>query len=284
MNLIEMAPGLYPGVPHDVYHQRVSGIVSKTALDLVNRSPAHLKAWLDGAADAGDGSDALRFGNLFHCGALEPARFASSYVVTPDFGDCRKKDNKAARDAWRAEVGWDEDPAKSKVVELSVGDDKAIRGMVASMRAHPLVSRMLKDGEPELTVRWNDEETGIPCKTRLDYFVRPREMIVDLKSADDASPEAFRRSIAKYRYHVQDALYRAGCAGAGVPAKHFVFVVVEKRPPFAIGVYTLDHEGVAAGHTAARRNVAQYAYCVRNNDFPGYSQSIETLILPPWAA
>lgn len=274
MNLIEMAPGLYPDVPHDVYHQRLPGIVRKTALDLVNRSPAHLKAWLDGSNDAGN--EAMRFGSLFHVAALEPARFESTYVIAPDFGDCRKKENKAARDAWREE--------NAGKTELDADDDEAIRGMVASMRAHPLVSRMLKDGEPELTVRWNDEETGIPCKTRLDYFVRPREMIVDLKSADDASPEAFRRSIAKYRYHVQDALYRAGCAGAGVPAKHFVFVVVEKKPPFAIGIYTLDHEGVAAGYTAARRNIAQYAHCVRNNDFPGYSQSIETLILPPWAA
>lgn len=274
MNLIEMAPGLYPDVPHDVYHQRLPGIVSKTALDKVDRSPAHLKAWLDGAAD--ESNEAMRFGSLFHIAALEPARFESTYVIAPDFGDCRKKENKAARDAWREE--------NTGKLEIDADTDTALRGMVSALQAHPLASRMLRDGEPELTVRWNDEETGIPCKTRLDYFVRAREMIVDLKSADDASPEAFRKSIAKYRYHVQDGLYRAGCAGAGVPAKHFVFVVVEKKPPHAIGIYTLDQDGVARGYSAARRNIAQYAHAVRNNDYPGYSPSIQTLELPPWAA
>lgn len=270
---IGLPPGLHPRLASDAYHRRELGVVSKSALDLVQRSPAHYKAWIDGVSEDQE-TPALAFGRAFHCALLEPAVFEQTYATEPEFGDCRFKVNREKRDDWRA--------ANAERVPLSADDYATIVGMVRSVRKHPLAGKMIRDGEPELTVTWNDEETGLPCKCRADYYVRRLRMVADAKSTEDASPEAFRRDIGKYRYHVQDALYRAGFAAANEAVEHFVFIAVEKKPPFAVGIYSLDADAIGRGYGAARRNIDTLAECVSKRRWPGYDTSIQELSLPPW--
>lgn len=274
MNVRDLAPGLYADVRHEDYHSRHLGMVSKSVLDLVNRSPAHYKAWLDGRDE--EETPALSFGSAFHCATLEPERFAKLYVPEPDFGDCRFKENKARKAEWLAE--------NAGKTTIGASDYEAIGRMVAAVRAHPLAGRIIRDGQPEVTVRWDDEFTGMPCKSRADYYVRKRRMVADLKSTLDARRSAFRKDVAKYRYHVQDALYRAGFAAIEEPVEHFVFVAVEKEPPHAIAIYALDREAVGLGYGAARRDIDTLAECARTKRFPGYPEEITELELPPWAA
>jgi hypothetical protein len=267
------APGLHPAYPSELYHQRKLGVVSKSALDLVRRSPAHYRAWIDGALPD-DETPALTFGRAFHCALLEPETFARRYTVQPDFGDCRFKENKLSRDQWRA--------ANAQREALAPDTAQAISGMVEAVQAHPLAGKMIRDGDPELTLTWKDPDTGLTCKIRMDYYVRKLGMIVDAKSTDDASPDAFRRSIAKYGYHRQDALYRAGCLEIGAPVQHFVLIAVEKTAPHAVAIYSLDSEAVGKGYVSVRRDIDRLAECVRTNNFPGYPPGINELDLPPW--
>lgn len=265
--------GIHRGVPSDVYHVRQIGVASKSALDLVHRSPAHYKAWVDGADE--EPSEALEFGSAFHCALLEPDDFARRYAVEPDFGDCRRKENKAARDAWRAE--------HANALSLSAEWAEAISGMCRAVRAHPLAGRMLVGGDAEVTLRWVDESTGLPCKARVDYHVRGRRLVVDAKSTMDASPAAFRKSVANFRYHVQDAMYREAFRACGEPIEHFAFIAVEKRAPYAVAVYMLDADAVQRGHVAMRTDLETLARCMREQTWPGYPAEIHTLNLPPWA-
>jgi hypothetical protein len=274
LSAIDLPPGLHANVAPSVYHAKRIGLVSKGALDVVDQSLAHYLAWVNGKAEE-EQSAALAFGSAFHCALLEPARFAAEYVVAPAFGDCRKKENKAARDAWLAE---------HKGAELLDADDaKRISGMVASVHAHPFAGKMVLDGEPEITVRWNDESTRLPCKARADYYVRRLAMAVDFKTTEDAREKAFTRSVANYAYHVQETLYRSGFSAIGEPLKHFVFVAVEKTPPYAIGIYQLDEAAIVSGFTRARLNMAKLAEAVSSGNFPGYAAGIQTLSLPKWA-
>lgn len=271
--LFRLPLGAHRNVANAIYHARALGIVSKGALDAVDRSPLHYKAWLEGPDED---TEALSFGRAFHCALLEPERFTATYAVEPDFGDCRKTENKAARNAWRdAHAGHE---------PLTDVADSAIRSMVAAVRSHELASLILRDGEPELTMTWKDSSTGLLCKTRPDYYVAKRRMCVDFKSCNDASEEAFAKDIARYRYHVQDALYRAGCHETGQTVEHFLFVAVEKTAPFAVGVHTLDADAVSRGHMRARSNIERIAECAKTGLFPGYPPHIHTISLPPWAA
>lgn len=275
MSMISLPSGLHPGIPAHLYHVREGGIASKSCLDLVNRSPAHYKAWLDGGAEEEE-SPALFFGSAFHCALLEPDRFKTEYVTEPEFGDCRKTANKTARDAWRAE--------NEHAKRLTDEDRARIAGMISSVRAHPLAGRMLRDGEAELSLRWTDPETGLPCKARTDYYVRSLSMIADFKSAADASKDAFRKAIANHRYHVQDAMYRAGFAALGEPVQHFVFIAVEKEPPYAVATYFLDGKARASGLRLLTADLATLAQCLQSKHFPGYPETLQELDLPPWAA
>lgn len=282
-SILDLPQGMHEAVPHEVYHQRHLGLASKSALDLVHRSLAHYQSWICGAAPDEE-TPALAFGRDFHCALLEPDIFKSTTVVEPAFGDCRKKENKATRDEWRARVGWDEDPAKSKVRVIDKSLDESIRGMIKAVYAHPIASKAIRDGLAELTLRWKDQDTGLQCKTRSDYYVRSRKMVVDFKSAIDGSEKAFTKAVANYRYHVTDALYRASFAAIGEPIQHYMFVVVEKTPPYAIATYVLDMDAIQAGHNAASRDMAKLATALQNNEWPGYPVGIVKLELPPWAA
>jgi hypothetical protein len=272
--ILEIPPGLHPGIPADIYHERLPAFVSKSALDLIEKSPLHYKHWLDGGEER-EPSPALAFGAAFHCAVLETERFAQHYAFAPDFGDLRLKGPREARKAWLAEHEGQE--------PISVDDGRLICGMLASVNKHPLVSKLMREGSPELTVRWDDRETGLPCRARADWYVSRIRTVLDLKSSQDASREAFRRDVARYRYFVQDALYRAAFAAVGEPIDHFVFVVVEKAPPHAVALYQLDARAVAKGWTAARRNIDTLAECAIRGVWPGYPTSIQELDLPPWA-
>lgn len=272
--LLDLSPGFHKNVPAPIYHERVPGYASKSALDLVHRSPAHYKAWLDGVEQ--EPTPALEFGAAFHCALLEPHIYESTYAVMPDFGDCRKPDNKARRDAWKK--------GREGIKLLDADDAKAIRAMCAAVQAHPLGGRMLADGEPELTLIWQDPETGLRCKSRADYRVKALRMAVDAKSTQDASPEEFRRSIANFSYHAQDAMYRSGFAALGEPIEHFAFLAVEKKPPHAIAIYTLDAGAIARGHARVREDMRTLARCLEKNDWPAYPVEIQSLSLPSWAA
>jgi len=271
---VGLPSGLAYGVDASAYHEKQLGMVSKSALDQLDRSPAHYRAWLDGGS--AKETPALKFGRAFHCCILEPQAFAATYTVVPDFGDCRTKPNKDAKIAWfAANDGRD-----------FIDDNMlaAIRGMEAAVRKHPAASRILLDGASEVTLRWTDQQTGLPCKSRADYYVKSKRLVADLKSTEDASPEAFMRSVAKYRYHVQDALYRDAFHACGEPIEHFALIAVEKEPPYGVAVYTLDTDAVAKGYSLARANIEMMSDCLMNDSWPAYSNGVETLSLPRWAA
>lgn len=271
-SMLELPPGLYTNVPPEVYHERVTGLVSKSALDLVDRSLGHYKAWLDGAERPL--TDSLVFGSALHVALLEPERFLREYVVAPDFGDCRFKENKARRDAWRA--------ANAGRQLLDAADAQAITGIVTNVLAHPTAGAMIRNGMAEATLRWRDEETGLECKARADYYVAHLNACWDVKTTVDARPDAFARSMAFYRYHVQDAFYRQGFAAIGRPLEHFVFIAVEKTPPYALALYTLRDADVALGDAAARRNMRTLLQGIEEDRYPAYPTDIQPLGLPGW--
>ncbi len=264
--------GIHNALPAEEYHRREIGIVSNSALKYIRRSPAHYKAWIDGVHQRKD-TAALMFGRAFHMALLEPEKFASTYIELPKFSG---KGMKAAKEAWLAEHA-DCDP-------LKMDDLLTITAMVESVKAHPLASQMIRDGRPELTLSWKDAETGLSCKARLDYYVESLGMIADVKTAEDASWDEFRRDVATYSYHIQDALYRSAALALDMPVQHFVLLAVEKSPPYAVATYTLDAEGIGRGYQAARRDMDTLAHCMKTGRFPAYPETIREIEVPPWAA
>lgn len=172
----------------------------------------------------------------------------------------------------------------------------AVHRMYDAVMAHPAASKLLNaPGVVEHSAYAVDDETGELVRVRPDFW-RMDGIVVDLKSTEDASPEGFRKSIAKFGYDVQHPMYlsvlRAALTQAGVlglpdlpyptSAKKFVFVACEKRPPYAVGVYALDRESQELGYAKYRGALKTYAACVANDNWPAYSDKVEMISLPEW--
>jgi exodeoxyribonuclease VIII len=183
---------------------------------------------------------------------------------------------KARKEAWLAE--------HAHLETMSEKDENAILGMLESVMCHPAASRLILEGQSEVTLRWKDQITGLACKIRADYWVKPKRYVLDLKSTDDASPDAFARSVYTYGYHRQDALYRAGFAACGETLEHFAIIAVEKEPPYACAVYVLDQDAIVKGFESVRRDIGRLAACIEADEWPSYSDGVEQLSLPHWAA
>lgn len=256
--------------PFAEYHERKLGVVSKSALDAIERSPAHYRQWL---LDDGPSTKALEFGRAFHLAVLETEVYHGTYVVEPKFSG---KGAKAAREEWQE--------LNASKIPIAAEDHDAIMRMLGSVLVHPAASRILSAGKPEVSIHWQDEQGGLQCKARADYYVPERKLVADLKSTTDASVDEFAKSIARYGYHKQHALYADGFRMCGEPINHFVLIAVEKTPPHAVAVYTLDAEAVTKGYHAARQGIDMMAHCMKTGEWPAYSPGIVDISLPRWAA
>jgi hypothetical protein len=108
-------------------------------------------------------------------------------------------------------------------------------------------------------------------------------VVTDLKSTTNASPDEFQRAIYKFGYHIQGAHYLDGAKVLGLNPKAFAMIAVESEPPHGVAVYQLDPQALAAGHAKRDQLLRLYAQCQAEGRWPGYSESIQPISLPPWA-
>jgi len=250
--------------------------VSRSDLRLILRSPAHYKAAKEAPQEE---TKAMLIGSAFHCLTLEPELFPRRYVVAPDGLDRRTKEGK---EAW---ASFESEAAGKKVLKQE--DYEAAEKMAQAIQEHPLGGRLVNGGEAEKSVFW-ETSTGngqVLCKCRPDYIkaLRGSTVIVDLKSTEDARPEAFGKSSWNYGYHMQAAFYMDGLSATLGPVGAFLFIVVEKHPPYAVAVYQASDQMIDAGRKQYMNALEVYAECTAKDVWPAYPQEIQELWLPGWA-
>jgi hypothetical protein len=177
-------------------------------------------------------SDAMRAGRLIHTAVLEAHTLHYLYAVTT-------LDRRGTK-AWQEE----EAIAISEGRQLLKRDDYELAMRVRdSVLTHPVARDLLRPGLlTEASVFWEDAETGLACRARMDGIRHDRAVILDVKTTVDASPDEFSRSAAKFRHHWQEAFYRRGIASApgGFRPEAFVFIAVEREAPHLVAVYELS--------------------------------------------
>lgn len=268
----ELADGLHPGLPADVYHK--IDRASAHRLAKLNRSPAHMRWEIDNPCDQ---TPAMALGEAVHCCILEPERFGSTYAVAPEC-DRRTKEGKAT---WQAFVDAN---AGSKVIKAD--DNDLCRNMACAVWDHPAAMALLDGGAHrgiELSGLWTCKATGVACKLRADLVRADLGVVVDVKTTDDASRDAFERSIFNFNYWLQSAHYIRGLNACGVGIDGFVIIAVEKDPPHAVAVYRIDDEIIAAADERVIRLLEIYGKCQRTGKYPAYSDEVENVRMPAWA-
>ncbi len=265
-------PGMYPGVPMHEYHAWEA--VSNSQLSRLARTPAHLRAYLTSSPKE---TTAMVLGRAAHAAILEPEEFEVRYRRM-SWPDKRTKAGKAEWEKLCAEVGAE--------YVLRPADYDACLGMREAVhclrRAHGLISG---NGQVELSCAWNDKRTGILCKGRMDRHSPEIAdgAIVDLKTTKDASRRSFERTIFRYGYHRQAALYLRGAQALGLAARHYAILAMEKESPYATAVYRLTEPVVEAGDRQLDVLLDRYAQCVRQDAWPAFPDKVMDVALPDWA-
>ena len=263
-------PGIYDGIPIEEYHaDRTTLSASGAKLLLPPSCPAKFRYAQDNPEPPKKTFD---IGHAAHA------------IVLGDGPELKLVDHER----------WDTKEAKAAVreareagaVPLKRGDFEAVHGMADSIRRHPDAGPMLSSGVAEQSLYWQHAETGVMCRARPDWVTRTtdgRTVIVDLKSAAAADLESLQKALWNFSYYLQETWYRAGVRAAlGVPSPDFVFMFVEKTPPYIVTLVRLDHEAKRIG--AAQRATALHIYrqCVDEGRWPAYADGVETLALPQW--
>jgi hypothetical protein len=256
------------------YHAHAA--ISKSHLDQVAKSPLHYWArYLDPNRIVPEPTPAMAIGSAVHTHVLELDQWDARYVSAPDGIDRRTKAGKAEWEAFTT-------AATGRTV-LPKADADLVMRMAHSVFSHPAAAMLLAlPGKAETTHMWTDAATGLQCKCRPDWLTDDGRLLVDLKTTEDAG-RGFAKSIAQWRYHVQASWYLDGIEQAtGTRPEQFLFLCVEKKAPYAVAVYAADAEMIAAGAQTAARDLDVLATCKAANAWPGYSDQIEPISLPPW--
>lgn len=165
-----------------------------------------------------------------------------------------------------------------------------VESMAAALREHPLAGSLLAEGAgtPEASLFWRDVATGVMLRARTDWLphVSPngRLIVPDVKTAVCADPDTFARAAATYGYARQHPWYCDGVKALGIAEDvAFLFVVVEKTPPYLVSVVELDPDDVRVGRELNRRAIEVFARCMTEDRWPGYGDDEVTRVsLPRW--
>lgn len=220
------------------------------------------------------------FGQVFHKMALEYDTFYEEFAVAP-MCDRRTKAGKKE---------WEEFCAASEgktVVPFEMFDQAA--AMCMSLSKVDLAMKLMGNSKKEVPFFWTDDLTGEECKCRVDCLNTSlrQPVVVDLKTTEDASTEAFMRHAVNYGYDFQAAMYSEGVERSIQQKPLFVFIAVEKKPPYAVNILQADDKFILRGQKIHRELLDTYHECRVSGNWYGYlgkDNQINCLALPAWAA
>ena len=246
-------PGIYADIPNETYHAWPG--VSKSMLDKIRETPAHLKDYMDDPVHIQ--TPPLLLGSATHTSVLLPEKFADEYIVMPDI-DGRTAEARAFRVAAK----------KKGKTPLSHIDGRWIKAISARVRDTVFFKRCM-NRQPliENSIVW--EMDDYLCRARPDMIAD--DMVIDLKTTIQ-SCNNFHNEIFRRRYHWQAYWYLKGCENVGIDCHTFMIIAAHKQRPFLVSLHEITRESEAYAVAAEECEAAfdTYKTCMRSGVWPGY--------------
>ena len=269
---IEVLPGSYPDMSNDDYHYGPG--VSKSGLDWIAKCPALYRAKYITRELKDKETAAKAVGKATHLAVFQPEIFATEVAVAPEIN----RRTNAGKEEYAAFL---HESAGKTIITQAEHDQ--VRYIADSVRRHPIAANVLKEGQAETSIFSTDQKTGELVKVRPDWM--HQELLVDLKSILNASPDYFSREMWNRRYYVQSPFYLdVANQEYGGRFSNFLFICAEKEPPFLVEVYLIDQASIQAGRDEYRRCLDIYHECKTSGKWPCYNGGkIKEIGLPVWA-
>jgi hypothetical protein len=165
-----------------------------------------------------------------------------------------------------------------------------VEAMTASVRANRTAAALFdpdRGGRPEVSAFWHDDEFGADRRCRFDWLPPSdggRLIVPDLKTAMSSEPKTFSKSAFNFGYPVQAVFYEDGARAHQLAEEFaFIFVAVEKTPPYVVTLFQLDSDSLRIGRAKVDQALSVFAECTATGEWPGYSSDIELISPPAWA-
>lgn len=256
------------------YHDYKEAI-SKSRLANMSVCPKYFKWCEDNPKEP---SEDLLVGSAFHKLVLEPDTFGSEFIVMPNIDRRTKLGKEQYEQFVLSSQGRD---------ILTQEQYETICGMRDSVMSNKYAKALLK-GNHEHSMYFVDDLTQEQIKVRPDCYrnVQDRIVITDLKSCKSARTEDFGKDMVKFHYDLQAYMYSNGVSKVlNIPKENvdFVFIAVEKKPPYLINILQADQFILDRGEQLFRQYIGQYHECKESGvyyDLNGAYGIINNLSLP----
>jgi hypothetical protein len=247
----DLGPGVYDGIPNDVYHGVLEAVGSTTLKGLLDPNMVGLYD-ARGRVDLGH-KTAFDVGTAAHSLILESD--TDGVTVLP-YKDWRTKAAQADRDAAR-EAG---------LIPMLAHEWAPVPAMRDAVLAHPVAKTLVTGHVAEQTIITRDEQTGVLVKVRPDARTA---VIADLKTVADANPRTIERKVIPERgYHQSGALYVDTVNAELGEELPFVLICVEKTAPYRVSVVEIGDDYLADGRARNRRALDLYAHGIQTGEWP----------------
>lgn len=279
-------PGVYEKVDFETYLQWDA--ISNSRINAARRSLKHFKANV-----ALEPKPCLTLGSLAHCGRLEPLYLGKRYAVMPPFENdpenvTKKGEPSTSKATKYYEEKSEEFLAANRGKEIVTEDQyDSMIAIVTSLDNHDLAREYINSPGPmELAIVWDDPDTGLRCKARLDKISHVKRIVTDLKTYTPqqgylAPTEKFARAIANFGYHRQQAHYTNGARVLFGAEYSSALVVVENAEPYCVMAAPMIYEWLEIGRREVAETMAAIAEAYRQDQWPGY-ESPEAWTVPEW--
>ncbi len=260
-------PGVYEGVPAHIYHSWEA--VSSTILKGYAELPAKAREPWQPTDDAAVGSGIHAYSLQGMMGLKEECVLATVRL------------GRSVKDL----------EAKSRLAELNPGKTilpafygtpapgqpiiDILKGVDKELHKHIKIGPVLRspNTKKELSIVWNDIDTGIRCKARLDIWDQDNKIIWDLKKT--RSINGFKWQITDLHYDIQAGFYTEGACQAGLPAVGFGFIPIEAFPPYQVAIGLRNKDRLAEDRYEAKRLMSLLIESYQKDFWPTFPPPIE---------
>lgn len=272
LNLKTETPLNYKTGVHDIsnsqYH-KTSAISRSMLMDFKKNPSYYWYKHISGRFIKDESTPAMNLGSAVHTLVLEDQKFDSEFFVI------HQKSRPIRGTAPYAKML---DDAKGKII-LTDSEYQQAFAMAKSVLDNPEAYSILLETKIEKSIFFEHEATNLMCKVRPDAW--SNGLVIDLKTSADANIKSFQSSCVNYGYFLQAGMMQYGLNRIEQPMEQFVFIVVEKEPPYAVAIYTLSDEALDFGLNQYHFLMNNLAKCINENNWPGYG--IRELKLPKYA-
>lgn len=248
----------------DADYRKAQGL-SQSSLKTFLVSPAH---YLASTEEVREPTKAMQLGTAFHAVMLQDN--PSDFYAVQKKVDGRTKEGRAYNEQFALENA-------GKVI-INEEEEHMLFSMKQSVMNHPLASKLASSITHRETALFGEYE-GVKLKGLMDGYIASEGIIVDYKSCEDASPSGFRKQIWDFRYDIQSIQYPWLVRNAGLRCSDFYFICIEKKPPFAVGVYKISEPSIKKSTDTWHNAILRFKDCTATGNFPAYSESLVEIVL-----